>query len=133
MRNHRDAGNSRQDLGVHNRSGSPGAPGQPGSSGQMPGQRRRMWWFFLALLLTNYLIMRVLSPLGDDVMTIPYTEFKQQVANSNVRSIYSQGRQIEGQFLRPVTVPSIGSTAPVTGTNFTTLLPDFVDPGFESF
>lgn len=99
----------------------------------MPGQRRRMWWFFLALLLTNYLIMRVLSPLGDDVMTIPYTEFKQQVANSNVRSIYSQGRQIEGQFLRPVTVPSIGSTAPVTGTNFTTLLPDFVDPGFESF
>lgn len=101
------------------------------------------------MLLTNYFVMRLLSPMGDDVVTIPYTEFKQQVVNGNVSSIYSQGQKIEGQFLRPVAVPAIGNsvpaarsgsaaqggshTQPVTAANFTTLLPDFVDPGFESF
>lgn len=113
----------------------PGAPGRP------PVQRWRIWWIFAALLLMNYFVMRLLSPLAEDVVTIPYTEFKQQVANGNVRSIFSQGQQIEGQFLQPVTVPVVdgslpdGRTAgtPVTATHFTTLLPDFVDPGFEAF
>src|SRR5690606_22618255 len=90
----------------------------------------------------------------DDAVTIPYTEFKQQVANGNVRAIYSQGQKIEGSFVKPVQVPTLdmarqqprvgsaipgtavdgrGSSTAVTARNFNTLLPDFVDPGFETF
>lgn len=149
MKNGRGAGGGWQGWGERNGAGPSGPSGRPGSPGQPPGQRRNVWWIFVALLLTNYFIMRVLSPMGDDVVTIPYTEFKQQVASGNVRAIYSQGQKIEGQFLRSATVPSIGSSVPaaqsgtasqggsdvstVTALNFTTLLPDFVDPGFESF
>ena len=149
MKNDRGGGGGWYGLGGKGGTGAPGSSGLPGSPGQQPGQRRNVWWIFVALLLTNYFVMRLLSPMGDDVVTIPYTEFKQQVANGNVSAIYSQGQKIEGQFLRAVTVPSIGSSVPgaqpgassqassdvssVTALNFTTLLPDFVDPGFESF
>lgn len=142
MKDEHGASDSWERMRQTNR-GMGGTPGTPGAPGQPPGQRRRIWWIFAALLLTNYFIMRLLSPLGDDAVTIPYTEFKQQVASGNVGAIYSQGQKIEGEFLRPVTVPALqgetstarqGASPPaVTARHFTTLLPDFVDPGFEAF
>lgn len=137
------AGQSRQQQ--WNDGSGAGPAGKPGSPNQQPGLRGRIWWVFAALLLMNYFLMRLLSPMTDDAVTLPYTEFKQQVANGNVRSIFSQGRQIEGQFLRPTQVPTLGAAAsspspssnqaasPVGATRFTTLLPDFIDPGFEAF
>ena len=67
-----------------------GPAGAPTPAGKDPNPWSKMWVVFIVLLLTNYLIMRVFSP-GDEAVTIPYTEFKQQVANGNVESIYSQG------------------------------------------
>lgn len=123
----------------------PSANPDPGGSG--PGRRptippRKTWLIFLLVLLANYLVMRVFFPDGDPTATIPYTVFKQQVAEGNVRSIYSQGQSIEGQFVTPIPAPPADATQPgakppagqaATVTNFTTLLPDFIDPGFESF
>ena len=64
-----------------------------------------MWWIFVAVLLANYFIMRVFALNPEPTVPVPYTVFKEQVAQGNVKSIYSKGQNIEGQFLTPVVVP----------------------------
>ncbi|MEO8464361.1 MAG: ATP-dependent zinc metalloprotease FtsH [Gammaproteobacteria bacterium] len=113
---------------------------------------RKMWLTFLVVIGVNYLIMRVLFPGPDEAITVPYTTFKEQVADGNVESIYSRGESIEGRFTKAVTwpppsaapaaTPSANETpagwfsrpaGPRSATTFTTTLPAFVDPGLESF
>jgi cell division protease FtsH len=103
-----------------------------------------MWLTFLLLLLANYIVVTLFLPRGEEGITIPYTEFKQQVESGNVKSIFSQGQSIEGQFYKPVTYPPAGAEAqrdeaplrfmrsePRESVNFTTTVPVFVDPGLE--
>jgi cell division protease FtsH len=114
---------------------------------------RRTWWTFIALLIVNYVLMRMLFPDADAPVTVPYTVFKEQVAQGNVRAIYSQGVNIEGRFITAVTwPPPDGDTArsprdapPGKGPEgkaatpsrsagtFTTTLPAFVDDSLERF
>ncbi len=107
---------------------------------------RRSWFIFLAILLLNYLLMRYLFPGAGEPITVPYTVFKEQVAEGNVAAIYSRGTSIEGRFQAPVTWPpeGDGKGAPVrrglpksqptrTSDTFTTELPAFVDAGLEKF
>lgn len=119
-----------------------GTPAQGDASPRVP---QRAWWTFLALLLANYLLMRLLFPDPDAPVTVPYTVFKEQVAKRNVKSIYSQGVSIEGRFAAPITWPLPGTeaaarqasaareAAPKQADTFTTTLPAFVDPGLENF
>jgi cell division protease FtsH len=92
-------------------------------------------------------------PGPDAPLTIPYTLFKEEVEKGNVRAIYSRGEILTGRFGKPVTYPPADekdappSSAPKkasdagmprddpprTATNFTTILPSFVDPGLEAF
>nr|WP_291773769.1 ATP-dependent metallopeptidase FtsH/Yme1/Tma family protein [Castellaniella sp.] len=99
---------------------------------------------FLVVLAINYALMRFFTPGEETPITIPYTVFKEQVAQSNVTSIYSQGDRIEGRFVRPFTwpspkasgggSPSVGSkSSPRTSHTFESILPTFIDPGFERF
>ena len=72
---------------------------------------------------------------------MPYTFFKEEVHRRNVKAIYSQGETITGKFSSPVNYPppptndtnsaSTGESKKVT--DFTTILPAFVDPGLEAF
>jgi len=107
---------------------------------------RRSWLIFLAILFLNYLLMRYLFPGPGEPITVPYTVFKEQVAEGNVAAIYSRGTSIEGLFEAPVTWPPEGEAkgAPVrrglpksqptrTSDTFTTELPAFVDAGLEKF
>jgi cell division protease FtsH len=106
---------------------------------------RRTWWTFFAILLVNYLLVRALFSGADGAVTVPYTVFREQVAERNVSAIYSQGVSIEGRFIKPVPWPppghAIGVRASAPGSNrppvpaetFTTTLPAFVDPGLEQF
>ena len=107
---------------------------------------RRSWLIFLAILFLNYLLMRYLFPGPGEPITVPYTVFKEQVAEGNVAAIYSRGTSIEGRFQAPVTWPpeGEGKGAPVrrglpksqptrTSDTFTTELPAFVDAGLEKF
>jgi cell division protease FtsH len=109
---------------------------------------RRSWLAFAIVLLLNYLVIRWLFPAPDEAITVPYTTFKQQVAERNVTEIYSRGTSIEGRFKAPVTWPRPtgakaapaekspkGLPAPPSRTSdtFTTELPAFVDPGLEQF
>ncbi|HTP72545.1 MAG TPA: ATP-dependent metallopeptidase FtsH/Yme1/Tma family protein, partial [Burkholderiaceae bacterium] len=106
---------------------------------------RQAWWTFLALLLVNYFVVRSLFPDADAPVTVPYTVFKQQVSQGNVKAIYSQGVNIEGRFTTPVPWPPPNLESP-PGTAaraasqpahpagvFVTTLPAFVDPGLERF
>lgn len=121
----------------------PGAPGQGGTPNGLPSGR--IWWIFLLVLLVNYAVMRLFSPGADSPVTIPYTVLKEQVALGNVTSIYSQGEHIEGRFVRPFTWPHSDTaatanatatpqqTTPRTSQTFESVLPVFIDPGFEKF
>jgi cell division protease FtsH len=120
-------------------------PTTPGGQNKINVPPRRAWWTFLALLVVNYLVMRMLFPGEDAAVTIPYTAFKDEVAKGNVQAIYSQGASIEGRFKTAVRWPPPASTAasapkgflpspePRNATSFTTTLPAFVGPGLETF
>ena len=77
-------------TGQHAQRHSDAGPGRPVPSGDtrpaaakgnegttMPP--RKMWLWFLFLLFTNYLLVRLLMPGGEDAITVPYTVFKDEV------------------------------------------------------
>jgi cell division protease FtsH len=125
-----------------------GSPDQPQKPPQPNMPSRRAWLIFLAILMLNYALMRVLFPEPDSAITVPYTIFKEQVAKGNVESIYSKGASIEGRFHEAVTWPPPGrppeqaaerrilpapAPTPRASETFVTTLPAFVDEGLEAF
>ncbi len=93
----RRAGSDRPPSGPAGRnSGSAGKPGLP---------PRNTWLWFLLILFVNFLLVRWLFPGHNAALTVPYTVFRTQVAADNVASIYNQGQNIEGRFIKPVTYP----------------------------
>jgi cell division protease FtsH len=127
--------------------GSPQPAAKPGGEKKLNVPPRRAWWTFVALLVVNYLVMRMLFPGEDAAVTIPYTTLKDEVAKGNVQAIYSQGASIEGRFKSAVLWPPasatsaaasaprgfFGASEPRNATSFTTTLPAFVGPGLETF
>ena len=132
------------------RTGTRVAPARRDKAGpQGPGfPRGRIWFWFLAVLLLNFVLGRVLFPGPEAPGTIPYTLFKHEVAKGNVHEIFGKGETIAGRFKTPITYPVADSLSqPASGhatpsqprqqskpvTSFTTTLPSFVDPGLEAF
>jgi cell division protease FtsH len=113
----------------------------------------RTWLWFVLILLANFFLVRLLMPSPDAPLTVSYTFFREEVRKRNVEAIYSRGETLTGRFKAPVTYPlpvdnstapsgasekpsargALRRDAPRTGTNFTTTLPSFVDPGLETF
>src|SRR5678810_279179 len=105
---------------------------------------RRTWGWFLLAIIVNYLLFRSLLPSTAPV-AVPYTFFKEQVRKDNVKAIYSQGQTVTGKFSSAVDYPpppspsspadtkSTSKAQPKKVTDFTTILPTFVDPGLEAF
>jgi cell division protease FtsH len=103
---------------------------------------RRTWLWFLLILVGNYLLMRSFFPNPSAPVKVPYTLFKQEVADNNVEAIYSRGETITGRFVKAVKytprsksdrpTPSPSPT-PIDVRKFTTTLPAFVDNGLEAY
>ena len=141
LQRHRDPGDGR--LAADRGAGKPRAPGTA------PMPPRTTWMVFLVILLINYLLVRLILPSPEEPVTIPYTVFKQEVANGNVAAIYSKGSSIEGRFSAPIKWPppeegkdtkrlpsaprNAAGAQPRDASTFTTELPAFVDPGLEQF
>lgn len=98
----------------------------------------KIWLWFLGILLLNYIISKTFFSEDGQAVNMPYTLFKEEVQNSNVKAIYTRGDKISGQFIKPVNyTPADTGTAlqkkeskPVE--RFTTIVPSFVDPGLET-
>jgi len=65
----------------------------------------RTWLWLLAVLLINYLFVKLLIPGPEAPVTVPYTFFKEEVGKGNVESIYSRGDSIKGRFKTAITYP----------------------------
>src|SRR5690606_8502435 len=89
--------------------GRPPTGGTPGQTPQIPP--RKSWLIFLAIVLGNYLLVRLLFPGAGEPMSVPYTVFKAEAGKRNVEVTYSRGTSIEGRFAAPVTWPTAADAA----------------------
>src|SRR5690554_2147040 len=98
----------------------------------------RTWLWFLVIMIVNYAVVSTFLPSPDKPVIIPYTLFKTQVEEGNVKAVYTRGETITGRFQNmvnyaPPTVSEEENAVPtVEIENFSTILPSFVEPGLES-
>src|SRR5690606_28412637 len=105
---------------------------------KIPVPRGRIWLWFLGILALNYFFSRTFFPDPAAPVKIPYTLFKDEVAQEHVSKIYSKGETISGQFTNTIKYSPPAESLkpeqpPLDVKNFTTILPAFVDPGLEAF
>lgn len=113
--------------------------GNPVDGNEQKGKvNYKMYLWFIGLLILNYFIGKYFADRMSDLEKIPYTVFKQEVLDHNVKEIYSKGLSLTGNFINPVTIPSVETngfktdTTSVKVVHFTTELPSFIDPGLEA-
>ena len=78
-----------------------------GLPGGQPPQGRPRWLTAVIFLLTYaafFVLLTVQDRMGGP-QSIPYTEFKAQVANKNVREVFARGNTIEGALWKPSPLP----------------------------
>ncbi|MFF4903045.1 ATP-dependent zinc metalloprotease FtsH [Streptomyces sp. NPDC001068] len=102
--------------------------GVPGGPPKRDGRRRRGGWLvqiviFLAIYFATGLLYNDMS--GDGTTSIDYTAFTAQLDAGNVKTVYSQGSQIQGMLKKPGRTPGGGSTF----VRFKTYKPSFADSG----
>jgi cell division protease FtsH len=118
-------------------------PSQPWRTEGLPkGQppKRRPRWLILAVWFLGYVVFFGLLTVQDRMggpQTIPYTEFKAQVANKNVGEVFARGNTIEGALKKAAPLPGgrqgeQGGTAGQGRTyqKFTTERPTFAADDF---
>jgi cell division protease FtsH len=102
--------------------------GLPPEGPTPPPSRSR--WPRIAFALSIYAIFFGLLTMQDrlsDPETLPYTEFKQQVAAQNVSEVFARGDSIQGGLHKPAPVPGEATTPPRTYQKFTTERPTFAN------
>ncbi len=97
-----------------------GLPGTPG------GRPKINWWRFVITLLVVYAAFFVVSSFFDTgkVETVSYTEFVKQVNAKNVKDIYAQGFNIEGDLKAAGQNPDANNKS---YTKFQTTIPAFAN------
>src|SRR4051812_31594359 len=102
----------------------PNAPGGPARRmPRMPGSRM-FWIIVLGLLALNYLSVALFAPGKAKSVRIPYSPaFIQEVTNSNVKRVNTQGATVQGEFKKAIRYPDSKADP---ASNFTTEIPSFV-------
>ena len=113
--------------------------GNPVDGNEQKGKvNYKMYLWFIGLFILNYFIGKYFADRMSDLEKIPYTVFKEEVLEHNVKEIYSKGSSLTGNFISPVTIPVVEANGFKTDTtsvkvmHFTTELPSFIDPGLEA-
>jgi cell division protease FtsH len=84
--------------------GGPGTP--PPGPGGTPRRVGPPWWIILVSFIVLYYAVLVLSSSSSPTrVTVPYSNFKSEVKQSNVKSITSKENEIEGEFRRKIRYP----------------------------
>src|SRR5262245_8110086 len=94
---------------------------------QKPQPKQRPRWVGLVPWLVGYLLwfgVLTLQDLRSGPQTVPYTEFKSQVARKNVAELFARGDSIEGQLRNAAPLPGQQNR---TYQQFRTERPTFAD------
>jgi cell division protease FtsH len=86
----------------------PGRPWRTEGLPKKPPQKQRPRWIAAVPWLVGYLLWFGVLTVQDQrsgPQTVPYTEFKSQVANKNIAELFARGDSIEGQLKKPVALP----------------------------
>ncbi|HLZ31396.1 MAG TPA: ATP-dependent metallopeptidase FtsH/Yme1/Tma family protein, partial [Chloroflexota bacterium] len=111
----------------------PTAAAPQGTAGWMQKLPRWPWWAsFLVVLVANYFLLNLLFPPEPARVPISFTFFKEQVVADNVAAINSRGDTIQGTFRQAVSYQPEGTVSATNATAFSTVQPQFADPGLES-
>jgi cell division protease FtsH len=89
---------------------------------------RRIWTFFLVLLVVNIALSALLSR-PEERMNVPYTFFRAQIEQGNVKEVTSQGDDIQGEFRRETEFKPEGGDKTQKNDKFETVRPSFGDDG----
>lgn len=107
---------------------------QPGGSGPQGSRstRRRFWlqWliFIIVINLIFYAPLLFSSSSGGPTITLSYTNFLQQVEQSNVKDVTLTGHAVSGDFKTPLQPPQSGTSSTTTYARFTSYVPETGDP-----
>ena len=91
--------------------------------GRSPNPRR--WWTTGAIWVVGYLLLFGVLTIQDRLsgpQSVPYTEFKTQIAGKNVAELFARGDSIEGQLRKAAPIPGQQDR---TYQQFTTERPTF--------
>jgi cell division protease FtsH len=92
----------------------------------MVPRSRRLWVFILALLVVNVTLSALLSRPAER-MNVPYTFFRTQVEQNNVKEVTSQADKIQGAFKRATEYRPTDGGAAKREQNFQTVRPSLGD------
>src|SRR5262245_58307807 len=98
------------------------------TEGLPKGKSGKRWWLTPLLWAAGYAILFGLMTVQDRMAspeTLPYTEFKTQVANANVAEVFARGNTIEGALKNAAPLPNQTGQAARTYQQFKTERPTF--------
>jgi cell division protease FtsH len=99
---------------------------KPGKQPMVP-RSRRIWAFIAIALVLNLALSAILSR-PEERMSVPYTFFRSQIEQGNVKEVTSRGDSIQGDFRKKTTYkPESGDSR--SDDNFETVRPSFGDDG----
>jgi cell division protease FtsH len=94
----------------------------PGAS-QQRSLRGVMFLLFIALMAWVWISRGVTAP-----PPLSYSQFREQLADGNVRNVLVQGERIDGEFLKAIKYRPEGASQDMELTRFRTYIPSFGDP-----
>jgi cell division protease FtsH len=105
-----------------------GRPDKKADKPPMVPRSRRIWTFILVALAINLVLSAVLSR-PEERMDVPYTFFRTQVEQGNVKEVTSQGDSIQGEFKKKTEYKPVDGGKARSDEKFDTERPSFGDDG----
>jgi cell division protease FtsH len=105
--------------------------GRPDKKDQKPPmvpRSRKIWTFILVVLAVNLILSAVLSR-PEERMDVPYTFFRSQVEQGNVKEVTTQGDSIQGEFKKKTEYRPVDGGKSKSDDKFDTERPSFGDDG----
>jgi len=99
----------------------------PQQHSPLHGIRKANIWIVVLLLLLGWLAFSSYFQSGPP--TVPYSFFRQQLRQDNVKQVTVQGPSVTGEFRNATTPPAQGKQKPAATTEFQTYTPAFGDDG----
>jgi cell division protease FtsH len=116
--------------GSRNPEQSGGSPQQGPGQGGPPRRVGAPWWIVLiGFLVVYYVVAAITLNNGKTAVQVPYSAFKTQVKQQNIKSITSKENQIEGEFRHKIRYPD--NKEGVEASLFKTQRPSFANDNLQ--